>query len=123
MINFFEERRNIMSKNQPLQVMMDAIDFDHRNIQTSSKYISFDMIINTEIICDIYQNQDQKMVSLQSYLPVKAAKLQIGLKLIDKDHSEYVVYPSHELVYPFTKEYDQVLHLCHVLQDKIRNKS
>lgn len=123
MINFFEERRNIMSKTQPLQVMMDAIDFDQRNIQTSSKCISFDTIINTEIICDIYQNQDKKMVSLQSYLPVKTAKLQIGLKLIDKDHSEYVVYPSHELAYPFTKEYDKVLHLCHVLQDKIRNKS
>ncbi len=85
-----------MSKNQPLQVMMDAIDFDQRNIQTPSKCISFDTIINTEIICHIYQNQDKKMVSLQSYLPVKAAKLQIGLKLIDKDHSEYVFYPSHE---------------------------
>lgn len=112
-----------MSKIQPLQVMIDMIDFDQRNIQTPSKCISLDTIINTEIICHIYQNQVKKIVSLQSYLPVKAAKLQIGLKLIDKDHSEYVVYPSHELFYPFTKEYDQVLHLCHVLQDKIRNKS
>lgn len=112
-----------MSKIQPLQVMIDVIDFDQRNIQTPSKCISLDTIINTEIICHIYQNQDKKIVSLQSYLPVKAAKLQIGLKLIGKDHSEYVIYPSHELVYPFTKAYDQVLHLCHVLQDKILNKS